>query len=61
VLLGGGAAVETSRWVVPAAEEALAQRIVGSGWRIPPPIELAALGDDAGMVGAALLAAERAA
>jgi glucokinase len=61
VLLGGGAAVETSRWVVPAAEQALARRIIGSGWRIPPPIELAALGDDAGMVGAALLAAERAA
>jgi glucokinase len=61
VLLGGGAAVETSRWVVPAAEAALAERLIGSGWRVPPPIELAALGDDAGMVGAALLAAERAA
>jgi glucokinase len=61
LLLGGGAAVETSRWILPAAEEALAQRLIGSGWRVPPPLELAALGDDAGMVGAALLAAERAA
>ena len=60
VLLGGGAAVETSRWVVPAAEASLAERLIGSGWRTPPPLELAALGDDAGMVGAALLAAERA-
>lgn len=59
VLLGGGAAVETSRWIVPAAEAMLADRIIGAGWRTPPPIQLAALGDDAGMVGAALLAAER--
>lgn len=60
VLLGGGAAVETSRWIVPAAEASLASRLIGSGWRAPPPLELAALGDDAGMVGAALVAAERA-
>jgi hypothetical protein len=37
----------------------MAERLVGSGWRTPPPIELAALGDDAGMVGAALYAADR--
>jgi glucokinase len=61
LLLGGGAAVETSRWILPAAQESLGERLIGSGWRVPPPLELAALGDDAGMVGAALLAAERAA
>jgi glucokinase len=60
LLLGGGAAVQTSRWMVPAAEEALADHLIGSPWREPPPFELAALGDDAGMVGAALLARERA-
>jgi glucokinase len=60
ILVGGGAAVQTSRWVLPAAEAALAEHLIGSPWRTAPPLELAALGDDAGMVGAALLAAERA-
>ncbi|GGI07273.1 ROK family protein [Egicoccus halophilus] len=60
VLLGGGAALATSRWIVPAASEALEARMIGREWRTPPPIELAALGDDAGMVGAAQLAADRA-
>jgi glucokinase len=60
ILVGGGAAVQTSRWVLPAAEAALADHLIGSPWRAAPPLELAALGDDAGMVGAALLAAERA-
>jgi glucokinase len=59
ILVGGGAAVQTSRWVLPAAEAALAEHLIGSPWRPAPPIELAALGDDAGMVGVALLAAER--
>jgi glucokinase len=59
ILLGGGAAVQTSRWIVPAAEAALADHLIGSPWRVPPAFELAALGDDAGMVGAALLAADR--
>jgi glucokinase len=60
ILVGGGAALRTSRWVLPAAEAALAEHLIGSPWRIPPTFELAALGDDAGMVGAALLAAKRA-
>jgi glucokinase len=59
ILVGGGAAVQTSRWVLPSAEAALADHLIGSPWRVAPPLELAALGDDAGMVGAALLAAER--
>jgi glucokinase len=58
VLIGGGAALATSRWVLPAAEAALAERMIGASMRDPVPIELAALGDDAGMVGAALLAAD---
>jgi glucokinase len=61
VLLGGGAAAETASWVLPAAQETVASRIIGHDWRTPPRIELAALGDDAGMVGAGLLAADEAA
>jgi glucokinase len=60
ILIGGGAALQTSRWVLPAAETALAEHLIGSPWRVAPAFELAALGDDAGMVGAALLAAKRA-
>ena len=60
VLVGGGAAARTAPWMLPAAAEAMRERLVGSAWRAPPPIELAALGDDAGMVGAALLASDRA-
>ncbi|MEX2503628.1 MAG: ROK family protein [Egicoccus sp.] len=59
LLLGGGAALPTSRWVVPAATEALAERMLGRPWRSAPAFELAALGDDAGMVGAAMLALDR--
>lgn len=59
VLLGGGAALQTAPWVRPAAEAAMADRLVGSRWRHPPAVELAALGDDAGMVGAALHARDR--
>jgi glucokinase len=47
--------------VLPAAEAALAERLLGgSQVRAMPPFELTALGDDAGMIGAALLAIERA-
>ncbi len=60
VLLGGGAAAATAPWVLPAAERALAERVLGRQLRPLPPIELTALGDDAGMVGAALLALDRA-
>lgn len=60
LLLGGGAALPTSRWVVPAATESLAQHMLGRPWRAAPPFELAALGDDAGMVGAAMLALDHA-
>lgn len=56
LLLGGGAALPNSRWIVPAATAALAERMLGRPWRAAPAFELAALGDDAGMVGAAMLA-----
>lgn len=59
LLLGGGAALPTSRWIIPSATQALAERMLGRPWRVPPAFELAALGDDAGMVGAAMLALDR--
>lgn len=60
LLVGGGAGEATSPWVLPAAEEALAARVMGAAHRTLPPIALAELHDDAGTVGAGLLAAERA-
>lgn len=56
VVVGGGAGVATARWVVPAARASVAERLFGRGWREPVTIEPAALGDDAGMIGAAMLA-----
>jgi glucokinase len=60
VLLGGGAARATAPWVIPAAEAALAERVLGAQLRPMPTVELTALGDDAGMIGAAMLALGRA-
>jgi glucokinase len=56
VLLGGGAAEAAIRWMRPAAQDTMASHLVGSRWRTAPPILLAELGDDAGVVGAAMLA-----
>lgn len=61
VLLGGGAAQSIGPYALPPARRAMAERLVGSAWRQPPPLEVAVLGDDAGVVGAALLAGDRAA
>lgn len=59
VVLGGGAAASIAPAALPAARRTMAARLVGSAWRTPPSLELAALGDDAGVVGAALLAHDR--
>ncbi len=59
ILVGGGAAEATAPWLLPAARASLKSHLVGSPWRDPPPVELAELGDDAGVVGAALLALDR--
>ncbi len=56
VLIGGGAAAGVGRWVLPAAEQVLAKQIEGAARREPPAIVRAELGDDAGIVGAGLLA-----
>ena len=59
VVIGGGAASHTAGSVLPAATASMSLRIIGAPPRRPPPIVLAQLGDDAGMLGAALVAVER--
>lgn len=61
VLIGGGAGQAAFDVVVGSIESTLAALLVGRGHRPPPPVRRAALGDDAGVVGAALLALDRAA
>lgn len=58
LLVGGGAAQATAPWLLPAARTSLQSHLVGSQWREAPRLELATLGDDAGVIGAALLAVE---
>lgn len=56
ILLGGGAAEAASPWMLESARRTMTRRLVGSAWREAPGISLAVLGDDAGVVGAGLLA-----
>ena len=58
IVIGGGAGTAAFDALVPAAEQALAERLFGRAQRSGPPIVRAELGDDAGVVGAALLAME---
>lgn len=57
VVIGGGVSAAGDLLLDPA-REALARRLVGTGHRLPPDVVVAALGPEAGMVGAALLAAD---
>ena len=59
VVIGGGVAPNAAPWLFPPAERVLGARVLGAGHRQVPTITLAALGEDAGIIGAALLAAER--
>lgn len=56
VLVGGGAGEALQQWLLPAARSSMAARVLGSRRRTLPPVVPAALGDDAGVAGAALLA-----
>lgn len=56
VLVGGGAGEAMQQWLLPAARAAAEPRVLGHHRRSLPPIVPAGLGDDAGVVGAALLA-----
>lgn len=60
VLVGGGAGQAMQSWLLPAARRAAEPRILGHRRRTVPTIVPAALGDDAGVVGAALLALDEA-
>jgi glucokinase len=55
VVLGGGA-MQAGHLLLEPATAAAEERLVGRGFRQMAPILPAALGDDAGMVGAAMQA-----
>ncbi len=57
IVVGGGAATQAAEFMLPAARTAMADRLLGRAFRTAPEVVHATLGDDAGMVGAALLAA----
>ncbi len=56
VLVGGGAGEAMATWMLPAARAAAEPRVLGHRGRTLPAITPAELGDEAGVVGAALLA-----
>lgn len=56
VVIGGGAGEGLAPWLLPAARAAAEARVVGRHRRPLPSVVPADLGDDAGVVGAALLA-----
>lgn len=58
VVVGGGAAPLAAPILLPEAESVMRERIIGSAHRDPPRVVVAALGDDAGAIGAALLAVD---
>jgi glucokinase len=58
VVVGGGVSAAGERLLDPA-RDALARSVVGTGHRDLPPVRRAALGPEAGMIGAALLASAR--
>ncbi len=56
VVIGGGAATLSAPIVVPQASRVVAERVIGADHRTLPPVVPAELADDAGAIGAALLA-----
>jgi len=58
VVVGGGAGEAAAPWLLPAARDAFAAHLMGAAHRPAVGIVPAELGDDAGVIGAALLAAE---
>lgn len=56
IVIGGGAAAAGQPLLGPA-RDALTARLMGAGYRPPPRVVTAAFGADAGLIGAALLAA----
>lgn len=60
VVVGGGAGDASAPFVLPAARAAFAANLMGAGHRPLAEVVPAELGDDAGVIGAGLLAAEAA-
>lgn len=60
VLVGGGAGHALQDHLLPAARTAMATRVLGHQRRRLPPVQAAGLGDEAGVMGAALLAFDEA-
>ena len=60
VVIGGGAATRSAPIVVPEASRVVADRVIGVEHRTLPRLVLAELADDAGAIGAALLALDEA-
>jgi glucokinase len=58
IVVGGGAAAGTGELLLEPARESMMAHIVGLGWRKPVRVVGAQLGNDAGLVGAAVLARE---
>lgn len=58
VLLGGGAGTGLHRWLLPTARATAAPQVTGHPRRPLPPMLPASLGDNAGVVGSALIARE---
>jgi glucokinase len=60
VVVGGGAGDAASAFLLPSARAALAANLMGAEHRPLPPVVPAQLGDDAGVIGAGLIAADAA-
>jgi glucokinase len=56
IVIGGGFGTAAAAWLLPAAREVLASHVLGADLRAVPPVRVAALGDDAGLLGAGLAA-----
>lgn len=56
VIVVGGGAIQAGEYVLEPARRALAERLLGRGHRPLPPLVRTGLGDDGGIIGAALLA-----
>lgn len=59
VVIGGGAGQAAADLLLPSARASLARHLMGAAHRPMPAVVPATLGDDAGVIGAALLAADR--
>ncbi len=58
IVVGGGAAAGTGELMLGPARDAMTAHVLGPSWRTPARVVPAALGNDAGVVGAAALARE---